>query len=75
MKCWYCKEPDMLLVPELGKDWFQCSRCGATHQDKPLKASRGKLVEVENNPIGQETKYTPSHSVITRARKAREGKK
>lgn len=33
MECWYCKEKEMELAPELGEGWHKCKGCGATWID------------------------------------------
>jgi len=31
MKCWFCHKETMEDAPDLGKGWFKCAHCGATH--------------------------------------------
>lgn len=33
--CWNCLKKTMVLCPELGAEWYKCSKCGATDVEMP----------------------------------------
>ena len=73
MKCWCCGKAEMVVATPLGNGWFVCPLCGATWT-KLLKAEGQKLVKMEMNYASKMEEYSPSESVTSRARKAREAK-
>ena len=75
MKCPYCVDITMKVAPELGKDWFKCPNCGATHTGVKTKVDSWADMTTELNPATGQMDYKPSRRATFEARKAREGKK
>lgn len=36
MRCWYCKEAEMIEERQGVQQWYKCPSCGATHTDLPV---------------------------------------
>lgn len=54
--CHFCHDLTMAPAPYIGKDWYQCTACGATECVHPTVA-RGPDLVTEPNPSTGNTKY------------------
>jgi DNA-directed RNA polymerase subunit RPC12/RpoP len=69
--CWNCKKPTMKLAPKLGRGWYRCSNCGATHFPNPITLGESTLVIekvkgsshlTESRPRKRRQPKTPAHA-------------
>jgi len=59
IRCWNCQKPTMKPAPKLGRDWYRCSNCQATHFPNPVTLGVETVV-IEKDPDNPRlTRYRP----------------
>jgi len=59
--CWYCEKMAMVPAPELGHNWYRCSKCGSTACINPTVPGQSPLTTEVWRDEEEERHISPRH--------------